>query len=84
MSCRAARSGQRQCFLQSVLIAGLLQRMGISAGVAMVYRNPRGEESNNGHAVTLVKLPDGDDLVADAAELFGCHETNHVPHCGGP
>ena len=60
--------GERQCFLQSVLIAGILQKMGIDAGVVMVYRNIEGQFTNNGHAVTLVKLPDGDDIVVDASE----------------
>jgi hypothetical protein len=62
------RLGERQCFLQAVLIAGLLQRMGIDAGVVMVYRNPHGAASNNGHAVTLVKLAGGHDLLVDASE----------------
>jgi hypothetical protein len=63
----ARQRGERQCFLQSVLIAGLLQAMGIDSGVAMVYRNDRGEEINNGHAVTLVKLASGRDLLVDAS-----------------
>jgi hypothetical protein len=60
--------GERQCFLQSVLIAGLLQRAGMDAGIAMVYRNTRGEETNNGHAVTLVKLTTGEDVIVDASD----------------
>ncbi len=60
--------GERQCFLQSVLIAGILQKMGVDAGVVMVYRNIEGQYTNNGHAVTLVKLPDGDDIIVDASE----------------
>lgn len=60
--------GERQCFLQSVLIAGLLQGMGVDAGAVMVYRNPVGQESNNGHAVVLVKLSNGRDIVVDASE----------------
>jgi hypothetical protein len=60
--------GERQCFLQSVLIAGLLQQAGIDAGVVMVYKNTAGEETNNGHAVTLVKLSDGRDVIVDASE----------------
>ena len=59
---------ERQCFLQSVLIAGLLQRAGVNAGVAMVYKNIQGQETNNGHAVTLVKLSDGQDIIVDASE----------------
>jgi hypothetical protein len=62
------RYGERQCFLQAVLIASLLQRMGVDAGVAMVYRNLHGQETNNGHAVTLVKLASGRDLIVDASD----------------
>jgi hypothetical protein len=59
--------GERQCFSQSVLIASLLQEMGVDAGVVMVYRNVEGKEINNGHAVVLVKLPDGEDILVDAS-----------------
>lgn len=62
-----ARRGERQCFLQSVLLAGLLQRLGADAGVIMVNRNPAGQETNNGHAVAVLKLPEGD-LLVDASE----------------
>ncbi|MDQ7823928.1 MAG: hypothetical protein RDV48_14100 [Candidatus Eremiobacteraeota bacterium] len=67
--------GERQCFLQSVLIAGILQEMGLDAGVVMVYRNERGEESNNGHALVLLKLSDAFDVTVDASEKtpFACH-----------
>lgn len=66
--CNVVRYGERQCFLQSVLIAGLLQRAGVNAGVVMVYKNIRGEQTNNGHAVVLVKLPDKKDIIVDASE----------------
>jgi hypothetical protein len=66
--CNVIRCGERQCFLQSVLIAGLLQYVGFDAGVVMVYRNPKGEESNLGHAIVLLKLPDGRDIIVDASE----------------
>ncbi len=61
------RLGERQCFSQSVLLASLLQKMGVDAGVAMVYQNPEGEESNNGHAVTLMKRADGTDIITDCS-----------------
>lgn len=64
----AHKSGERQCFLQSVLIAGMLQRAGINAGVAMVYRNIGGQLTNNGHAVDLVRLSNGRDIIVDASE----------------
>ena len=59
--------GQRQCFLQATVIAGLMDRAGMSAGVVMVTKSDKGEESNNGHAVTLVKLSNGKDLLVDAS-----------------
>jgi hypothetical protein len=62
------RYGERQCFLQAVLIAGLAQRAGMEAGVAMVSRNTRGAATNNGHAVTLAKLADGTDVIIDASD----------------
>lgn len=62
------KNGERQCFLQSVLISGLLQEMGVNAGIAMVYKNTRGEQTNNGHAVALVKLANGKDIIVDASE----------------
>jgi hypothetical protein len=70
------RYGERQCLLQSALIAGMLQTVGIRAGVVMVYTNEKGEQSNNGHAVTLVKLANGKDLLVDASEArpFALHK----------
>lgn len=66
--CEVVRCGERQCLLQSTLITSLLQYVGFDAGVVMVYRNPKGEESNNGHAVVLLKLDDGRDIIVDASE----------------
>ena len=60
--------GERQCFLQSILIAGILQRAGLDAGVAMVYRNIAGEPSFNGHAVCVLNLGNGRDILVDASE----------------
>lgn len=67
--------GERQCFLQSVLVAGLLQRAGVDAGVVMIFRNPKGQESNNGHAVTLARFADGRAALVDASEQrpFAAH-----------
>jgi hypothetical protein len=67
---------ERQCFLQSVLIAGLLKSQGADAGVAMIWKNPTGGVSNNGHAVTLMRLATGRDLMVDAsaAEPFVEHQ----------
>jgi tetratricopeptide (TPR) repeat protein len=62
------RYGERQCLLQATLLAAVLQACGVDCGVVMVYRNPHGQESNNGHAVTLVKLADGRDALLDASE----------------
>ena len=66
--CNVIECGERQCLLQSVLIASLLQDAGVDAGTVMVYRNPSGEESNNGHVVVLMKLPNGRDLLVDASD----------------
>lgn len=59
--------GERQCLLQSVLLASMLQKSGIDAGAVMVFRNAEDGESNIGHVVTLVKLAGGKDLLADAS-----------------
>lgn len=63
----AVEKGERQCLLQSVLLAGMLQAMRVDAGVVMVSRSPKGQESNNGHATTMVKLATGQDLLLDAS-----------------
>jgi hypothetical protein len=62
------QKGERQCFLQSVLVSGLLQRMGVDAGVAMVSRNIEGAPTNNGHAVSVVRLPDGTHTLVDCSD----------------
>lgn len=62
------QKGERQCFLQSVLVSGLLQRMGVDAGVAMVSRNLEGKPTNNGHAVSVVRLPDGTHTLVDCSD----------------
>lgn len=64
----ATANGERQCLLQSVLIAGLLQKLGIPAGVDMVWANPQGQRSNMGHAVTTVRLSNGRDVLVDASD----------------
>jgi len=63
-----ARRGERQCLLQSVLLAALLQEADIDAGVVMVYKNVGGHVSNNGHCVTLLKCSDGTDVLVDASD----------------
>jgi len=64
----AVRYLERQCLLQSVLIAGLLQGMGADAGVVMVFRNQNGEESNLGHVAAVLRLSNGRDLLIDASD----------------
>ena len=64
----AVLKGDRQCFLQSVLIAGLLQEGGVPAGVAMVNRNIQGQETNNKHAICIARLSNGRDLIVDASD----------------
>lgn len=61
-------SGQRQCLLQSVLMASLMQRAGVNAGVVVVWRRRGREPSNNAHNCVLIKLGDGRDLLVDASE----------------
>jgi hypothetical protein len=60
--------GERQCFLQSVLISGILQRAGVDAGVVMVWKNEKGSESNLGHAVVLARNVDGSYFLVDASD----------------
>lgn len=69
--------GERQCLLQSVLIAAMLQKAGINAGAVMVFRNLTGGESNNGHVVTLLKLANNEDIIVDASE-----QTPYAEHRG--
>jgi hypothetical protein len=61
-------TGERQCFLQSVLISGILQKVGLESGVAMVWKNIEGQPSNNGHAVCLLRLDPSRLIVVDASE----------------
>lgn len=68
---------ERQCYLQSVVIAGLMQRVGLPAGVVMVWKNPQGQTSNNGHACVVMKLADGRDVTVDASD-----PTPFIPHQG--
>ncbi|WP_415790516.1 hypothetical protein [Deinococcus saxicola] len=64
-----ATTGERQCLLQSVVIAGLLQRAGLSAGLVMVWNSQSGQESNLGHVTSVLRLPGGaGDLEIDASE----------------
>ena len=63
-----AKHRERQCLLQSVLLASLLQEADIDAGVVMVNKNADGRTSNNGHCVTLLKLSDGMDVLVDASD----------------
>jgi hypothetical protein len=64
----AVRKGERQCVLQATLMASLLQSMGVDAGLVMVYKNIAGQDSNNGHAVTLMKRADGKDVLVDCSD----------------
>ena len=59
---------ERQCLLQSVLIAGMLERAGINAGAVMVWKNQLGGVSNLGHVVVLLKRGDGTDILIDASD----------------
>lgn len=73
----AMTAGERQCLLQSVLIASLLQDMGLDAGAVMVWQNQNGQESNLGHVVAVLRLPSGSGLLLDDAsdpEPFVTHQ----------
>lgn len=63
----AVTTNERQCYLQSIIVAGELQRAGYDAGVAMVWSNPKGQTSNNGHAVAVLRAGNRD-LVIDCSE----------------
>ncbi|GMA16353.1 hypothetical protein E5F05_14645 [Deinococcus metallilatus] len=64
-----AKTGERQCLLQSVVIAGLLQRAGLDAGLEMVWKSQSGQESNLGHVTSVLRLPSGaGDVQVDASE----------------
>lgn len=64
----AVKRGERQCLLQSVLVAGMLQSLGADAGVAMVYKNIQGQATNNSHVVCLLKRADGRDVLVDCSD----------------
>ncbi|MFC6659504.1 hypothetical protein [Deinococcus multiflagellatus] len=59
--------GERQCLLQSTLLAGLLQGTGLRAGLVMVWKSQTGQESNLGHVTSVLRLPGGD-VQVDASE----------------
>ena len=60
--------GERQCYLQSIIVGGLLQRVGMNCGIAMVWKNDKGQTSNNGHAVPVLKLSNGKDVIVDCSD----------------
>ncbi|RYG21446.1 hypothetical protein EON82_18815 [bacterium] len=62
-------TNERQCYLQSIIVAGELQKAGYDAGIAMVWANRHGQTSNNGHAVALVRTKKKD-LVIDCSEPY--------------
>jgi len=64
------KTGERQCFLQSVIVAGMLQKIGLKAGIAMVNSNEKGQMSFNGHAVAILHLSDGTDRIVDCSEPY--------------
>jgi len=70
------KRGERQPFLQSILVSGIFQAAGMDSGVAMVWSNEKGQASNNGHAVCLLRLSNGKDLAVDCSETspFATHE----------
>ncbi len=61
-------TGERQCLLQSVLLASLLQKAGVPGGTVMVWRGETGDASNLGHVVTLMQTATGRDVLVDCSE----------------
>ena len=71
------KTGERQCLLQSTIIAGLLQAAGLDSGLVMVWKNMSGQESNLGHVTSVLRLPSGaGDVQVDASEPepFATHQ----------
>lgn len=71
------KTGERQCLLQSTIIAGLLQKAGLDAGLVMVWKSMSGQESNLGHVTSVLRLPSGaGDVQVDASEPepFATHQ----------
>lgn len=71
------KTGERQCLLQSTIIAGLLQKAGLNAGLVMVWKSLSGQESNLGHVTSVLRLPSGaGDVQVDASEPepFATHQ----------
>lgn len=64
------KNGERQCFLQSVIVVAMLQKLGLKAGVAMVNSNEKGQMSFNGHAVAILHQSDGTDRIVDCSEPY--------------
>lgn len=62
------KNGERQCLLQSVLISSLMQKMGLNAGIAMVWKNEKGSATNLSHVVTVLNLSDGHQIQVDASD----------------
>ena len=72
------KTGERQCLLQSVMVAGMLQKAGLPAGVVMVWKGDAGEASNLGHCVALMRHSDGTDRIIDVST----HGRPDLPHKG--
>ncbi len=64
----AAIRGERQCLLQSVWIASLLRELKVDAGIAMVWKNDKGQVSNMGHVCAVAALPNGQRVVVDCSD----------------
>ena len=64
----ASLHSQRQCFLQAVLLNSILHGNKVKAAIAMVNVNEIGEETNNGHAIVIIKLSNGNDIILDGSE----------------
>lgn len=65
----AALHSQRQCFLQAIILTSILHKNNIDAAIAMVNLNDNGSETNNGHAIVILKLPNGNDIILDGSAV---------------
>jgi tetratricopeptide (TPR) repeat protein len=63
-------TGERQCLLQSVLIASMLQAAGLRCGLVMVWSNEKDHTSNLGHVTVFQTLADGKAILLDASEPY--------------
>ena len=60
----------------------MLQRAGVPAGIAMVWKSDRGDVSNLGHCVAVLRLADGNDRILDLSSDAKTEWIPDLPHQG--